>query len=62
MNFISKLRPLHIAILYILLIFIFGIIYWLNPIFWANPLNLIESFYFSIITITTLGYGDIIPP
>ena len=46
---------------YLLFIPVFGLIYWLNPSFWNEPLTFIQSMYFSVITITTLGYGDITP-
>ena len=54
-------KPRCFGGLYLLLIPIFGIIYWLNPGFWIEPLSFIQSIYFSVITITTLGYGDISP-
>jgi len=48
---------------YIELILIFGIGYWLMPCSWwdSAPSTVIESLYFSGVTITTLGYGDISP-
>lgn len=52
---------MYILALYIVLVLLFALIYWLNPFFWEEPLSLVESFYFSVITITTLGYGDITP-
>jgi hypothetical protein len=54
-------NPKFIAILYIALILIFGLIYWATPSFWKTELTLIQSLYFSVVTITTLGYGDITP-
>lgn len=36
-------------------------IYYLNLSFWKEPLTIIQSIYFSVVTITTLGYGDITP-
>ena len=53
--------PLCIGAIYFLLIPAFGLIYYLNSEFWLNPLTLIQSLYLSVVTITTLGYGDIIP-
>jgi hypothetical protein len=55
------LRPLAVGFLYLLLIPAFGVVYYLNPFFWQEPLTLIQSLYFSVVTITTLGYGDITP-
>lgn len=54
-------RPLIIGSLYLVLIPVFGIIYYFFPSFWKDPLTFIQSLYFSIVTITTLGYGDISP-
>lgn len=54
-------RPVAIGFLYLLLIPAFGVIYYLNPSFWDEPLTVIQSVYFSVVTITTLGYGDITP-
>jgi hypothetical protein len=54
-------RPIAIGLLYLLLIPAFGVSYYFNTSFWEKPLTLIQSIYFSIVTITTLGYGDITP-
>lgn len=54
-------RPLAIGFIYLVLIPVFGVIYYLNPSFWEEPLTIIQSIYFSVVTITTLGYGDITP-
>lgn len=53
--------PLVIGLCYLVLIPAFGIVYFLKPSFWENPLTAIQSGYFSVVTITTLGYGDIAP-
>jgi hypothetical protein len=58
-NIVNK--PAWVGSIYIMAIPIFGLIYYFNPSFWAEPLTLVQSIYFSIVTITTLGYGDIIP-
>lgn len=52
--------------LYLLTIFIFGYIYWGFSIAFTKQehdvtLSLPEAIYFSVVTITTLGYGDISP-
>ncbi len=48
---------------YIELILIFALGYWLMPGCWwgAAPKSMFEAVYFSGVTITTLGYGDISP-
>jgi voltage-gated potassium channel len=50
---------------YIELVFNFAILYLLLPITsWkelCEPLNIMETLYFSGVTVTTLGYGDITP-
>lgn len=56
-----KLTPKLIGIFYLSLVPFFGAIYWLAESLWKTPLGFIESIYFSVVTITTLGYGDISP-
>lgn len=50
---------------YIELVFNFSILYLLLPLTsWkelSEPLNIIDTLYFSGVTVTTLGYGDITP-
>lgn len=53
--------PAAIGLVYLLLIFVFAVVYWGNPQFWAEPLSFVQGLYFSVVTITTLGYGDISP-
>jgi voltage-gated potassium channel len=63
----SKLEPRDRISLslksYIELILIFALGYWLMPGCWweSAPKSILESVYFSGVTITTLGYGDIHP-
>jgi voltage-gated potassium channel Kch len=54
-------HPLFIGTIYLLLIPIFAFIYWNNPQSWSDTLTPIKSIYFSVVTITTLGFGDIYP-
>ena len=54
-------KPKIIGGLYLGAIPLFSLIYWLNPFFFGNQLSFAQSLYFSVITITTLGYGDITP-
>lgn len=56
-----KLTPKVIGIFYLSLVPFFGLVYWLADSLWETPLGFIESIYFSVVTITTLGYGDISP-
>lgn len=54
---------------YILVGLLFGVAYWMLDRFWPGslggavkaPLDLLESIYFSFVTIATLGYGDVVP-
>jgi len=54
-------RPLHIFLLYLAVILIFALVYWALPCSFEKDLTPSESIYLSVITITTLGYGDITP-
>lgn len=55
-------RPLYIFLLYLVVISIFAFIYWALPCSsFKRDLTPSESIYLSVITITTLGYGDITP-
>jgi len=64
MNFLKN--PIKLLCIYMIIIVIYTICYSFSidiPI--SNDkirdITIIESFYFSIVTITTLGYGDILP-
>ena len=54
-------KPVWVGSIYLTAIPVFGFIYFLNPGFWKEPLTVVQSIYFSVVTITTLGYGDITP-
>ncbi len=53
--------PIVLLVAYMVVILIYAIIYSVIPDSLNKPLSFIESLYFSIVTITTLGYGDILP-
>lgn len=57
--------PMFYAGLYLILIPVFAFLYFYAPFIildlQGHTDNLVTSFYFSIVTITTLGYGDIKP-
>lgn len=55
-------RPSNIFWIYIAIILIFSFIYWAAPYSsFDKDLGFLKSIYLSVITITTLGYGDITP-
>jgi hypothetical protein len=54
-------KPVWVGSIYLITIPIFGLFYYYNPCFWNEPLTAVQSIYFSAVTITTLGYGDITP-
>jgi|GEM_PF-4362280 len=58
--------PKIVGLVYVLLVLIFGVIYWICPWFSLSGqsnerLSFFQGIYFSVVTITTLGYGDILP-
>lgn len=53
--------PSLIAWSYLAFVMVFGAIYYLSENTSITSISLIQSFYFSVITQTTLGYGDIQP-
>ena len=54
-------RPYVYGIVYLGLIPIYALLYYLLPNIIGNERSFIECLYFSTVTITTLGYGDITP-
>jgi hypothetical protein len=63
-NKIINFKPLTYAILYLVNVIFFSLVYWclFNDSFKdVISLSYLQTLYFSIITVTTLGYGDIIP-
>jgi hypothetical protein len=59
---VVKYSPLVVFVIYIAVIVFCALIYYLNPsMLNGKKIDLITSLYFSVITITTVGYGDIGP-
>ena len=54
-------RPQHYGLVYLSLIPIYAALYYLFPSIIGSERSYIECLYFSTVTITTLGYGDITP-
>lgn len=61
MRIFARQKPFMFGILYFTNIFAFGFVYWLVPDSLTKALDLGTAMYFSVITATTLGYGDIAP-
>ncbi|MGI6712308.1 MAG: ion channel [Bacillota bacterium] len=50
-----------VFLLYILIVTFFGTLYFFIALFFRPEVSYFEWFYFSAITLTTVGFGDIIP-
>ena len=58
---IFQRNPQTYGFLYLLLIPVFATVYYFFPLIIGSGRSYIECLYFSTVTITTLGYGDIVP-
>lgn len=57
-----QFNPISIFFIYLTVILVYSLVYWLLPSGAFNvEMYFTNSFYFSVVTITTLGYGDILP-
>jgi hypothetical protein len=57
----SNSPSLRYAYRYFLSIPLFALVYWLFPSLLNKPGDYLDSLYFSVVTITTLGFGDVTP-
>lgn len=57
----KRILPLQVFIIYLAVIAICGILYSVVPGIFKSSVGLLDGFYFSVVTITTLGYGDLTP-
>jgi len=56
-----RLTPLKVFLTYTLVIFISTFFYFYIPEIFEEKITISDSLYFSVVTITTLGYGDLSP-
>lgn len=58
---LNKNKGLRFFIINLLCILFFSLIYYLEDVIYFNEKTLLDYFYFSLVTQTTVGYGDITP-
>lgn len=60
---VTSYAPFAYGLIYLANIFIFGLIYRLIFVgdFKGDPINYVQALYFSVVTVTTLGFGDLTP-
>lgn len=56
-----RVKPLSVFTIYLGVVFVCAAAYYLIPGLFECPMSAGDSLYFSVVTITTLGYGDISP-
>jgi hypothetical protein len=56
-----RIRPAAVLTIFLMCIILFAFLYWLFPDATTAGPSFLRSVYFSVVTITTLGYGDIVP-
>jgi hypothetical protein len=57
----KRILPFQVFTIYLSVIVVSGFLYSFVPGVFKNAVNLLDEFYFSVVTITTLGYGDLTP-
>jgi hypothetical protein len=45
----------------IILVTVFALLYYLDSVYYKYHISLLDCFYYSLVTQTTVGFGDIIP-
>lgn len=60
-NFLFHSKPKVYGFIYLGLIPLYAIVFFVFPSTIVNNHSFVEYLYFSVVTITTLGYGDILP-
>src|SRR5579871_5527248 len=56
-----KIRPATVFIIYMIVLLFCAALYFLVPSMLSQKADVITALYFSVITIATVGYGDITP-
>lgn len=61
MKSIFNLRPSYYGFPFAALLIFYSLLYYSVPGILNQDMSIVDSFYFSVVTITTLGYGHILP-
>ena len=61
LRILNKNKGLRFFIINLLCILFFSLIYYIEDVIYFNEKTYIDYFYFSLVTQTTVGYGDMRP-